>query len=174
MKNLQVLVLISFLSSCSQTNKFNENIESKKTITSVSNGCSMLGIEMTMWKSANDDGVYRCISNYIDIPPTGGIGKLPNNLAYYAQGTKNTINELKVVLNVNNKNYEKRARDEFIITSSKVYKNIKSHEIPKELIDAIYTKNNYSISDDSFTYSIENDVFEDDKGFTQKFTIRLK
>lgn len=132
-----------------------------------------IGIEMTTWKSSDNDGVYRCISNYIDISPDDGI-RLPNNLAYYVQGTENTVNELKVVLNVNNENYKKKAKDEFIAMSAKVYKNIKSHELPNELKIAISSKKNYSMSDENFVYSIENEAFEDDKGFTQKFIIRLK
>lgn len=170
---LPVLLLISLLSGCSETITNQESIENQPTIMSVTQGCSMLGIKMTTWKSSDNDGVYRCISNYIDISPDDGI-RPPNNLAYYVQGTENTVNELKVVLNVNNKNYNKKANDEFIAMSAKVYENIKSHKLPNELKIAISSKKNYSISDENFTYYIENDDFENGKGFTQKFIIRLK
>lgn len=84
------------------------------------------------------------------------------------------INELKIVLNVNDKSYRKKAENEFIMLSSKVYKNINPNELPSDLINAISSKKNYSISDENFTYSIENEDFENGKGFTQKFIIRLK
>lgn len=173
MKILPILLLISLLSGCSETITSQESIENQPTITSVTQGCSMFEIEMTTWKSSNNDGVYRCISNYIEISSGDGI-RLPNNLAYYVQGTKNTVNELKIVLNVHNKNYKKKAKDEFLAMSEKTYKNIKSHELPEELKIAISSKNNYSMSDENLVYSIENDVFKDNKGFTQKFIIRLK
>ncbi|QBQ16807.1 DUF6030 family protein [Acinetobacter haemolyticus] len=171
MKILPSIFLIPLLVACSQTDQKYQLEE--PTILSVNKSCSMLGLEMTNWKSSAGDGIYRCISNYIDISPDNGT-KLPNNLAYYVQGTENTVNELKIVLNVNDKSYRKKAENEFIMLSSKVYKNINPNELPSDLINAISSKKNYSISDENFTYSIENEDFENGKGFTQKFIIRLK
>jgi len=174
MKHLIVIILFTLLIGCSKNTQNQQVSESSSpTIVSVSQACSMLGLNMTKWQSSDNDGIYRCISDYIDISPNDNTN-LPNNLAYYVEGTENTVNELKIVLNVNDKKYNNKAKKEFIDTSKKVYKNIKSDEFPKQLIKAISSKSNYSLSNDNLIFSIENDIWDNQRGFSQKFIIRLK
>lgn len=174
MKIFPILLLAFLLTSCSETNKSQQvNKKNTHTILTINQSCSMLGLDMTPWKSTDNDGVYRCISNYIDIPPDNDTA-ISNNLSYYVQGTKNTVNEFKIVLNINNKNYKNKAKNEFIIMSKNIYKNIESNELPNKLIDAISSEKDYSITSTNLSLSIENDIWENSKGLTQKFIIHLK
>lgn len=168
-----VLIFSTLLCACSSNDSDATVASNEPTIIPVDQACSMLNLEMTNWKSSMNDGVYRCISNYIDISPDQGLD-LPNNLAYYVQGTENTVTELKVVLNVNDKKFKRKAKEEFIKMSSNVYSQVKAGKFPPAVIKAITAKRDYSTSDEKLSYTLDNDIWKNGKGYTQRFIIHLK
>ena len=61
-----------------------------------------IGLNTRGWKNQGDD-VYFCASDYKNLGSGLSRFSLPNNLAFYAEGTRSTVSQVKLVLNVNNR-----------------------------------------------------------------------
>lgn len=80
--------------------------EASLAVTSPSSVCALLNnidLAAGSWKNIYDNE-FGCNSPYKKIGP--GF-PLENSLAYYADGNKNSVNQVKLVINVNNKSQAK-------------------------------------------------------------------
>jgi hypothetical protein len=84
------------------------------------------------WNDYEQD--YGCASNYRQIGPGG---PLPNNLAYYGEGTKNTVERLWLVLNVNNRAEANSGREALLKAAQALSERVTSHKLPSEISRAI-------------------------------------
>lgn len=163
-----IFILVFMMAQCSSDDS--SNSESERTILNVSEACSLFNTEMTSWKSSNNDGVYRCISNYIDVSPETN-AKIPNNVAYYVEGRENSVTELKVVMNINIPKYKTKSTNEFIKMADALYSRVNNQPLPAEITSAIKSKKAYENNDGKLTYNVEYE--KNGSVETQKLIIRL-
>ncbi len=96
--------------------------------------CDILVTQGLSTRGWIDNYGYGCSSNYKEI----GIGSpLANNIAYYADGNANSVNQAKLVLNVNNKSQQKKAISELINSSGLLSKKLAGEELPQNLTKSI-------------------------------------
>lgn len=106
--------------------------------------CNLLnGIELPTrgWANQYDDE-YGCSSDYLKI---GSGSPLSNNIAYYVEGDSSSANSAKLVMNINNKEYESKAEIAFIKAAQELSKKLFNTEIPNDILNAIKDGENVSI-----------------------------
>lgn len=163
-----IFVLIFMMAQCSSDDS--SSSDSEQTILNVSEACSLFNTDMTSWKSSNNDGIYRCISNYIDVSPETDT-RIPNNVAYYVEGKENSVTELKVVMNINIPKYKTKSTNEFIKMADALYSRVNNQPLPSEIKSAIKNKKAYENNDGKLTYHVEYE--KNGSVETQKLIIRL-
>lgn len=164
---LGIFILIAAIATCSNDNSSSSYRE--KSIFSVSQACTLFNTEMTAWKSSNNDDIYRCISNYLDVSPETN-NKMANNVAYYVEGSFDTVKEVKIVLNVNNTKYKTQSTNEFLKMVDTLYSQLNNKTLPSEIQTAIKDKKGLENSEGELIYIVE--YTKNDSGYTQKFIIR--
>ncbi|MGE0081903.1 MAG: DUF6030 family protein [Thiohalomonadaceae bacterium] len=112
------------------------SVRAELRITVPSEACRLMrdaGLVTRGWK--NDYGSeYWCSSPYKQI----GVGyPLANNLAYYVDGTKKKANQVKLVLNVNNRSAAEAGHNELLRASSSLVASQTGQEMPESLRTAI-------------------------------------
>ena len=137
-----IFILIAAIATCSNDNSSSSYHE--KSIFSVSKACTLFNTEMTAWKSSNNDDIYRCISNYLDVSPEEN-NKMANNVAYYVEGGSDTVKEVKIVLNVNNTRYKTQSSNEFLKMVDTLYSQLNNKALPSEIQTAINNKKHWRI-----------------------------
>lgn len=93
------------------------------------------------WVNQYDDE-YGCSSDYLKI---GSDSPLSNNIAYYVEGDSNSANSAKLVMNINNNEYESKAETAFIKSAQELSKKIINDNIPNDILKAIKGGENLSI-----------------------------
>jgi len=94
---------------------------------------SVMGLKTRGWKNQYDN-IYGCSSSYKDI----GTGyPLANNLAYYAEGERTVVTQVKLVLNVNNKGASNAAHSELLKAAEALTTKASGKTLPQSLKDAI-------------------------------------
>lgn len=92
-----------------------------------------LGMYGGDWKNRYEQE-YGCSSPYKDI----GNGKpIPNNIAFYAEGTSNKVTKVKLVLNLNDPKNSSSARAELLSAASLLTTKITNTEISPQIVNAI-------------------------------------
>lgn len=163
-----IFSLFFLLFQCSS--KDSSNADSEQTILNVSEACSLFDTDMTSWKSSNNDGIYRCISDYIDVSPETDT-RIPNNVAYYVEGKENSVTELKVVMNINIPKYKTKSTNEFLNMADTLYSRVNNQPLPSEIKSAIKNKKAYENNDGRLSYYVEYE--KNGSVETQKLIIRL-
>lgn len=169
------VIFVILVNSCdwdqkSDSSTTSADYESERTMLNVSEACSLFNTNMTSWKSSDNDGVYRCISGYIDVSPETD-ANIPNNVAYYVEGRENSVEELKVVLNINIPKYKTKSTNEFIKMADALYSRVNNQPLPAEIKSAIKSKKTYEHNDGKLTYNVEYE--KNGSVETQKLIIRL-
>lgn len=93
-------------------------------------GSGLIGRE---W-SNSEDGTSGCSSDYKEI---GEGSPLPNNLAFYAEGVSETVNEVRLVVNYNQPRSSKSATRELVAASEILAKQALGLPLPKRVVEAI-------------------------------------
>ncbi|GKR25318.1 hypothetical protein [Aeromonas caviae] len=75
----------------------------------------------------------------------GSDSPLSNNIAYYVEGDSNSANSAKLVMNINNNEYESKAETAFIKSAQELSKKIINDNIPNDILKAIKGGENLSI-----------------------------
>lgn len=124
------------------------------------NGIGNLG----EWKSDQMGGFFS-ITNYFQF----GGGAMQNNIAYYLESeNENHIETVKLTLNINNKSEKKQALKKFKDLTTETFKSL-SLEIPKGLIEAVNSENEFESSNDNFIATVKLD-----KSKIDTWTLKIK
>jgi hypothetical protein len=129
-----------------------------------------LGFNTRGYKNIYSDN-YQCISDYIDIGSIKG-AMLPNNIAYYVSGKKSAVNELKLVINVNQKATSDQAINKILTASKELTKKAVGIELPSEIISAIKTPKNANYKHNDINLQVIHDVWPNGNGFEVKYIIK--
>jgi hypothetical protein len=125
-----------------------------------------IGFKTRGWKNYYDN-VYGC-SNLKEF---GSGFPLRNSVAYYVGGKANKADELKLVLNVNNKKEAKKAHNELLKAAVSLVKKALGADLPKTMRQAIKkgTKATAKMGDSDIKLIREN--WPTGKGYELKFII---
>ena len=105
-------------------------------VTSPSEACGLLKkLDLTTrgWKNYNGQE-FGCSSAYKEL---GAGFPLANNLAYYVTGSRDTVSEVKLVLNVNNRSMAKDAHQELLKAAKILCQKVSGEQLPKPVESAI-------------------------------------
>ena len=78
-------------------------------------------------------GDYNAASNYHELGESTDLEPLPNNIAYYLEGTENTVIKLKLVLNVNAPRLSDSAHASFAQAGKTLYHGATGREATEAL-----------------------------------------
>lgn len=118
----------------------------------VCNALASHGLHSQQWTY---DGLsYYCSTPYLNIGVEGPSG-LANNLAFYAESeVANTIQVVKLVLNINNKAAKPVAMHEFIKATLALFQEL-SLPIPEKLVPSIHKEQSNTFEEDYGTVELE-------------------
>lgn len=111
---------------------------------------------------------WGCSSPYKDI---GYAEPLPNNIAYYVKGTQHKAQELKLVINVNDKKGATDVLRELVACGRILYKNALGRDLPKVVEQSLETGKQGQWSDESARVEIIRDRWSNGKGYEVHFII---
>lgn len=97
---------------------------------------------------------------------------LPNNLAYYADGNSKVVSEIKLVLNVNNRESAKSAQEELLKTADVLSFKTTGQKLPRVLKDAIKIAKNATAKVGSVSIEIVREDWSSGKGYELKVLIK--
>jgi len=129
-----------------------------------SEACSYLPALATRgWK--NDyDAEYSCSSPYKDIGADGPTG-LPNNLAYYANGTGETASQLKLVLNYNVPGNPAAATRELVTNAKALAKRATGADLPADVEAALKAGKASSTDAEGYHHEVKRDDWPTGNGY---------
>jgi hypothetical protein len=107
-----------------------------KVPSQVCGSLNSIGLNTRGWKNQYDD-VYFCASDYKEIGSGFSRFSLPNNLAFYAEGKRSTVSQVKLVLNVNNRASADSAHKELWKAAEVLCVKVVGMELPRTLKQAI-------------------------------------
>lgn len=119
-----------------------------------SNACSSMvrvGLVTNGWNNRYENS-YGCSSPYKDI---GNGYPMPNNLAFYAEGTKSEVRKIKLVLNFNDRNDTDDAYSELLKASALLIKSFTGSDMPVQIKTAILSNSNFTTTLNNTTASVE-------------------
>ncbi len=133
--------------------------------------CSLLndqGLATRGWKNSDGLGFF-CSSPYKEFGP--GF-PLANNLAFYAEGTRNAVGKVKLVLNVNNRDSSSAAHEELLQAANALSLEVMGEQLPNVLKDAIKNGSNASQKIGSSVVDVVKENWPADKGYEVKVIIK--
>lgn len=137
----------------------------------ICNILSSKGIKTGEWKTVNNDGdEWHCTSSYIDIGE-GIDGGMPNNIAYYVNGSEKYVSQALLVLNINNPNEESAAIQKLLNTSITLTDKITKLPLSPALQNAI--KNGAAGKEELFEFklSVTRENWKSGSGYGIHFLI---
>lgn len=148
---LFLLISIIFFPLCvsAESNSFNAPQKLCSTLSSI-------GLDAKSWQESNSfPGEYSCITSYVTIGSAGNNG-LENNIAYYVDGTTAaSVDTVKLVVNINNRDEEVVAKSRLKMAIEELFKTV-DYPIPAGLMKAISANKNYKkkVSFGEVTYEV--------------------
>lgn len=125
------------------------------------------GLISGYYNPCGNDEWYSC-TPYFEI----GDSIIPNNLAFYTEGSKEKVKILKLVLNVNNPEQLEDTLDFFIAVSETLLSQALSKDLPDTIKKAIMTGNNRKeYPEENIVVEFIKDVWSSRKGYSYKFVI---
>lgn len=162
---IATITLISFLAFA--TNIANAELKATSPI----EVCAYLkdsGLSTRGWKNKYDN-VFGCSSSYKEI---GSGFPLSNNLAYYVEGNSKAVSEIKLVLNVNNRESAKSAQEELLKTAEVLNLKTSGQKLPQVLKDAIKIGKNATAKVGSVSIEIVREDWSSGKGYELKISMK--
>ena len=132
------------------------------------NYLASIGLSTRGWKNYYDD-VYGCTSPYKEF---GSGYPLKNNLAYYVEGTATTVRQLKLVVNVNNRDEAKKAHVELLKATEVLVKKSLNESLPDSTYKAITNGKNISSQIGDATIEVLRENWPTGKGYGIKVIIK--
>lgn len=117
------------------------------------------------YRAGND---YSSLSNYQEI--RSGF-PLSNNIAYYVEGERNRVRELKLVLNVNQPRFWKEAHEVLLRYSKSLYQKILKQQMPQKIGNTIIQGYSGKWTVQNITIELLRDDWPSGKGYSLKFVI---
>lgn len=105
-------------------------------VSSPSQACSLLSgssLPGGVWRD-QEDGTWGCSSDYLDI---GSGSPLPNNIAYYVDGSVISPKQVKLVLNYNKPESKETATKSLLAASSILSQKALGAKLPPAIVKAI-------------------------------------
>jgi hypothetical protein len=123
-----------------------------------------------------DDGerLFHCLSPYKELGTVAdslGLG-LKNNLAYYVDGNTDRIDQMKLVLNVNQRHEAKRAHQELVRAAKVIAQEALKLPLPKAAEQTIAAGKPWQGAVKAATFELTRDDWPTGKGYTLDFLIR--
>ena len=122
------------------------------------------GLATRGWKNQYDDK-FGCSSAYKDI---GAGSPLPNNIAYYVEGTSGKVELAKIVLNVNDKKNAPTAHGELGKVAAILIERCTGQAAPPDLVKAIQDGKVTNRKIAKTEIRIEKDLWPTGKGYEIK------
>ncbi|MFC1825463.1 hypothetical protein ACFL9T_22345 [Thermodesulfobacteriota bacterium] len=127
-----------------------------------------IGLSTRGWKNYYDD-VYGCSSPYKEF----GTGyPLKNNLAYYVEGTATAVRQLKLVVNVNNRDEAKKAHAELLKAAEVLFKKSLNKPLSDSIHNTITNGKNMSSKIGGAAVEIVRENWPTGKGYEIKVIIK--
>lgn len=126
------------------------------------------GLVTRGWKNYYES-VFGCSSPYKEL----GVGfPLANNLAYYAEGNKEAVTQLRLVLNVNNSKTANAAHEELLKAAEALSIKATGENLPQPLKDAIKSGKKATAKVGSVSVEVMRENWPSNKGYEIKVIIR--
>ena len=126
-----------------------------------------LGIITNYYKNCYDDE-FISASEYIKLDES----ILSNNIAYYVSGKQTIAKQLKIVLNINNLEYEQIANEKFTNCAEVLYCHVFNKEIKHQLLNSLKTKKGFILSEGPYEILFKKTLFHNKaKGYMLVFEI---
>lgn len=102
-----------------------------------------------------------------------GNGLIPDNIAYYVEGSEKVANRLKLKLNVNDSNCAEEAHQELLQASKNLFNEAVNESLPAQIIEGILSGNPVKEKVGTYFLSIEKDIWPNHafSGYDIKFII---
>ena len=133
--------------------------------------CSLLnehGLATRGWRNPDGLGFY-CSSPYKQI---GAGFPLANNLAYYVDGTSTTVRQVKLVLNINDRNTATAAHNELLNAATALTLKVIGAQLPKVVRSAITSGGKASQKVGSAIVEVNRIDWPTGKGYEVKVIIK--
>lgn len=126
------------------------------------------GITTRKWFSDNGND-YWCASDYKSI---GNAFPLPNNLAYYVEGSESSVKLIKIVININNPLSPKTAHAALLAAAQELQLKLFDSELPGSYADAITRGNQISGKIDGTDIEVQRSNWPSGNGYDIKIIYR--
>ncbi len=127
-----------------------------------------LGLRTSGWKSQYGD-VFGCSSPYKEL---GAGNPLANDLAFYVDGNRSTVTQVKLVLNVNNRAAAKPAHSELLKAAEVLSTKTTGQQLPQALREAIQGGRKGSAKVGISTVEVTRDDWPTGRGYEVHVTIK--
>ncbi|MGK0414014.1 MAG: hypothetical protein ACJA1B_002233 [Polaribacter sp.] len=128
-----------------------------------------LDIKMGNYKEDDNDEWYSC-SNYIDLESSEII---KNNIAFYIEGNSKVASEIKIVLNVNNLNFEKNDIQKLILYAQKITKFLTKLNLHNKIITKLKEKLNSKTEIDLYNFETKKDSYLNSNNYELRFGLKI-
>lgn len=158
-------LLIAIISILSSTQAIAE-----LSITEPFQACNLMseiGLKTGGWKNHYEQE-YGCSSPYKDI---GEAFPLPNNIAFYAEGDRDSVKLVKLVLNINDPSSETIANEVLQYTASILIPKISGEMLSTSIQSAISHGNNFSEKIGTSMVNVVRENWPTGKGYEIKVII---
>lgn len=112
-------------------------------------------------------GQWEASASYIALDDSA----VPNNIAYYVDGSENQVSTVRLVLNVNATSAANIALDILFSLSSKLTKEVLAIDLPVEIEDAIKSNRSVNITTNGNNLNVEIKQFVKNNGYEVVYTI---
>lgn len=139
--------------------------------TTPAQACNLMieaGLSTRGWKNHYDQE-FGCSSPYKDI---GSALPLPNNLAFYAEGNRDFVKLVKLVLNVNDRSTASSANKQLQKAAAILFQKTTSERIPQSVINAIVNGKSMSQKVGISQVDVIRDNWPTGKGYEIKVVIK--
>jgi len=140
---------------------------------SITDACDYLkesGFNTRSYKKIYDND-YQCITNYIEIG-SATHNKIANNIAYYVSGNQNSVKELKLVTNINQRSKSSEAINAILAASKTLTKKALGINLPDEISTAISNQKNLTVTHGKVNLQVVYINWPTGKGFEVKYIIK--
>jgi hypothetical protein len=120
--------------------------------------------------SSNFPDDYSCGSAYSQLGT--GSGGLPNNISYYARGTRTSVKRLRILLNVNKRSEFKSANGYFRKAAQHLYQVSLGSPIPDKVDKNLLGSKPGRWNQNGYVVELQKDVWTTGLGFELNFIIR--
>ncbi len=127
------------------------------------------GLQTRGYKKLYSDEDLSCSSDYKKL---GSEFPLPNTIAYYANGNSQTVNELKLVINVNVKDKGKDAQATLADYSQKLTEKALGEKMPQEAKNAILAGKAGKWTLGKAQVEVKREDWETGKGYNVHYILR--